>query len=504
MSTRNIIPRSDGEGSIGIPNLQWSSGVFWSISLNGLDLQSILDSKLNSGELPELSADNISFVPSGGLVSSDVQSAVLELDSYFSNHTGDSTIHVESGQKDWLDNILASYTEANYLLGTSGNIQDQLDTKVAKSDLMVSSMVFVDAVKGNDSIAVREDPGKPFKTLKAAENAASPGDTIWVGAGEFTMGSGDSSLGKDGVNWYFDKGSVIRVTETLPTTNPIFNLTGNSDTFSFSVDGYLEILGDSDALFRAVNIENEVNYVSLKLKTIRGLAGWPYRFINANNIKGSFSIMADSIISEDITPATIIEFGYATGPIDLNINVKQSRGSFSFLSMGQNELFLNHEGTIDNLFIDNDTFLSVAADKISNIYFDAFYGGLTIRANEIGDIGLPVDFGDVYLDLAPKNNILTIGNITYKDFSNLSLFNLNLYGNIKYTNIFPDTEYTDWGIFNMNLYSCVLIGGSELPSYISPSDFRVNSFGNSVTNQPIPPNLLAAGSIEFISGLSVF
>lgn len=47
----------------------------------------------------------------------------------FNAHTGDTSIHLTSSQNTWLDSISATSTEVNYLIGLTGNVQTQINTK---------------------------------------------------------------------------------------------------------------------------------------------------------------------------------------------------------------------------------------------------------------------------------------------------------------------------------------------------------------------------------------
>ncbi len=65
--------------------------------------------------------------------------------------------------------------------------------------------VWADATQGNDSTALRQRVDRPFKTLRAAKNAAQPGDTIIVAPGRYD----ESGLLRDKVNWLFLPGAEI-------------------------------------------------------------------------------------------------------------------------------------------------------------------------------------------------------------------------------------------------------------------------------------------------------
>jgi hypothetical protein len=91
-----------------------------------------------------------------------------------------------------LDTTLTPYISALSAINTS---------------LVQSSVVWVDALSGNDLTGARERSDKPFKTLNGAMGAALSGDVIYVHAGTYT----DTGLGKAGVDWYFENNAIVNV-----------------------------------------------------------------------------------------------------------------------------------------------------------------------------------------------------------------------------------------------------------------------------------------------------
>jgi hypothetical protein len=69
-------------------------------------------------------------------------------------------------------------------------------------------LLWVDAVKGNDALAVREALSVPLKTLAKARDSAVGGDTIMVLPGSYN----EHDLLRNGVNWYFFPGAVVHYT----------------------------------------------------------------------------------------------------------------------------------------------------------------------------------------------------------------------------------------------------------------------------------------------------
>lgn len=75
---------------------------------------------------------------------------------------------------------------------------------------LVGSMLFVDAVNGDDASGARGNFGKPYLTLTAAKNAAQSGDVIVVRPGTYN----EANLLKNGVNWDFHAGAIVNYTGT--------------------------------------------------------------------------------------------------------------------------------------------------------------------------------------------------------------------------------------------------------------------------------------------------
>jgi len=78
----------------------------------------------------------------------------------------------------------------------------------------------------------KSDVTRPFATLTAAQSAASSGDTIIVASGIYA----EMNLGKDGVNWYFQPGSIISMLTDATDGSAIFR--DNGTAMTFTVAGY--------------------------------------------------------------------------------------------------------------------------------------------------------------------------------------------------------------------------------------------------------------------------
>ena len=116
----------------------------------------------------------------------------------------------------------------------------------------ISNTLFVDE-NGDDSTGQKGRLDKPFKTLKAAKDSASSGDTIYVhpqtiiydnsGANgtPYNGNEEDVNLWKDGVKYYFSLGSKIIIkNQTISGTNLSLFKVGATTGETCYVDGYLE------------------------------------------------------------------------------------------------------------------------------------------------------------------------------------------------------------------------------------------------------------------------
>ena len=69
------------------------------------------------------------------------------VDTNLSNHASDLSLHLTSGQNAWLDAITVSAAEVNALAGVTGDLQAQVDGKVAKAgDSMTGALTLFGAL----------------------------------------------------------------------------------------------------------------------------------------------------------------------------------------------------------------------------------------------------------------------------------------------------------------------------------------------------------------------
>ncbi len=112
--------------------------------------------------------------------------------------------------------------------------------------------LWVDSVFGDDSTGLPERFDFPYLTLYAAQVDAVSGDVINVRPGTY---SNDYMLGKDGVDWYFSDGIVVKCSSVGMTAidghNWLFgDYSRESATFSemsYNVSGFANLIAPSDS-----------------------------------------------------------------------------------------------------------------------------------------------------------------------------------------------------------------------------------------------------------------
>jgi hypothetical protein len=78
------------------------------------------DGELPAATIPD--AADIPFTPAGSIAATNVQAAIVE-------HDADTALHLTSSQNTLLDNLTATHTELNYMVGVTSGVQGQIDLK---------------------------------------------------------------------------------------------------------------------------------------------------------------------------------------------------------------------------------------------------------------------------------------------------------------------------------------------------------------------------------------
>lgn len=94
-------------------------------------------------------------------------------DSEFQSHVNDADLHLSSGQNTWLDSIIATSAEVNYLSGVTGAIQTQLNNKLALAGGTMTGFITLHA----DPVSAMQAATKQY-----VDNALSGGTVTSVAA----------------------------------------------------------------------------------------------------------------------------------------------------------------------------------------------------------------------------------------------------------------------------------------------------------------------------------
>ena len=141
------------------------------------------------------------------------------------------------------------------------------------TEVPTGNLLWVDAVNGNDDLAVRGRMTVPFKTLTKAKTAAASGDTIMVLPGTYN----ENNLAKNGVNWHFLTGAVVEYSGTGAgvLSAALFDTaqTGGAATFKVTGNGVFKTTNSSNYI-HAFSFTNSADVVTLQFDRIesRGAA----------------------------------------------------------------------------------------------------------------------------------------------------------------------------------------------------------------------------------------
>lgn len=96
------------------------------------------------------------------------------VDNTVDGHAGNAGLHLTPAQNSWMDAILASTTEVNYLVGVTSGVQSQIDGKVAKTgDTMTGALVL-----HADPLNALEAATKNYVDVEDAKKVSKVGDTM--------------------------------------------------------------------------------------------------------------------------------------------------------------------------------------------------------------------------------------------------------------------------------------------------------------------------------------
>ena len=253
----------------------------------------------------------------------------------------------------------------------------------------VGLTIFVDSVFGNDLTAQPQNADRPYLTATAAVAAATPGFLIIVRPGIYTE---NSNLAKNGVNWYFEQGTIINSNAILfDTTGLTFNFSVGGQGQFFSSNIVLNIAGAANILFEAnsiisankainstgtgtniVNITDVIVSTSIINPTINIVAG--RHTIRASTISSTSTNSTVSTILVDTTNTAV------TNITADNITSTFGIGCSCIGTVSLNALFL----TIGTLATQSGTPLVVTGGTaviVANIIFSTTVGPLITVSN---------------------------------------------------------------------------------------------------------------------------
>ena len=108
------------------------------------------------------------------------------VDSTVSTHASDAALHLTVGQNAFLDAVTATATEVNRLVGVTGSVQTQIDSKVAKAGDTMTGLLTL----SGDPTAAMHAATKQYSDAQDALKVAKAGDTM---TGALTL-SGDPTV----------------------------------------------------------------------------------------------------------------------------------------------------------------------------------------------------------------------------------------------------------------------------------------------------------------------
>jgi hypothetical protein len=158
-----------------------------------------------------------------------------------SSHLTDDTRHLTSAQNTWIDAITATSTEINYLSGTTSSIQNQLDSKFAKTGGTISGNVAI-YTTGNASLEIGNINGvsasTPYLDFHSGLTAVDYDSRIIASGGTGASGQGAISI---------IAGGGLTVDGTITATNALVinaNTTSNAVRISQSGTGNALVVED--------------------------------------------------------------------------------------------------------------------------------------------------------------------------------------------------------------------------------------------------------------------
>ena len=180
----------------------------------------------------------------------------------------------------------------------------------------VGKTLYVDATLGDDDTAIKGREDKPYETCTAAKAAAVSGDLIKVRPGTYN----EKNLLKNGVNWYFETGAIVRYANDAQGFIFDDGADGTDAAVVCSIDGHglfqwVNDYATATDHFGVLRVEKSGSIVRINGKRIEQLGnnfqfGWT--ILQYNGL--IYSTLSDGIFSE----AGSYNLGWHGGTAHLN------------------------------------------------------------------------------------------------------------------------------------------------------------------------------------------
>ena len=251
----------------------------------------------------------------------------------------DGFLYLQTGQAGYIDLMVQSAT------GLPVNIM-----KVG-SGVPVSKYIYVNE-NGNDSTAKRETIDFPFKTIAAALNVATVGDTIEVFPGAYNI---SGNMYKLGINYYLNKNTNLSF-----QTSGKLHITG-SDTGDFNIYGNGVLTQDTAA--------NDLFHISGGKVTIEvdRIQASSCNFL-INQVASSLSYLVLKTKGEGTVDDGYFYFN--------NLNIKSSNSKFEGIKFAGSSIDLQGDSTKEIIF--EDCIFSATDTTVSNPVYE-FSGKYTFE-----------------------------------------------------------------------------------------------------------------------------
>jgi len=329
-------------------------------------------------------------------------------------------------------------------------------------DVPTGNVVWVDAVHGNDDLAVRERLTVPFKTLGAAKSAAQSGDTILVMPGTYN----EKNLLKNQVNWHFLNGAKVIYDGT--SDGAIFDTSnlGSNGAVQSSVTGagYFENQATQSNSY-ALHSFASGSFLDVQCHSLKAYKD----AVKMSDVSGSGRIQVFDLIQSSIGSALWVTGGGSTPKFRVNAARVYGTG------------YRTVQVSAGNLHLDTDL---IKAGSDPAIYVSGGSGTIAIRAYEVESGATETVYFSAYYSVT------------------LSLLQARIQ-NYNTSSSARAIKIATGGAYNVKLVGCTLIVDSSANySMEASSSTPVQFHGDSVANEPSTNVTAIGGSLVVDSNIS--